>query len=473
MIIRTKIVATLGPATSEVGAIRQIAQAGVDVFRINFSHGDNEQRKSLLDNVRAVEAELQRPLAVMGDLCGPKIRVRKIDGGSVLLGDGQEIVIQKDDILGTAQRISTTLEELPRQVKPGQPLLLDDGKIRLEVVETRGDDEILCRVTQGGILSVGKGVNLPGTQLKISALTDKDRADAAWIAQHEFDYVALSFVQVADDVNELRALLDSAGCDAGIVAKIERPQAIENIESIVDAADAVMVARGDLGVEMDLPAVPVAQKRIARLCQLKGKPCIIATQMLESMTTSPTPTRAEVSDVANAILDWADAVMLSGETAVGEHPVAAVRMMDRIAGQMQSYHDQARSTEPIQVLQIPQTVASLARAVQEITASQPIAAIAAFTIAGGTVRVLSKQRPQCPILGISPDPEVVRRMCLYYGVQSMQAGLVEHTTDVLDLAERFAVERGVAESGDSIIVISGRPLGTTGATNTLVVHTIG
>ncbi|MDP6635166.1 MAG: pyruvate kinase [Phycisphaerae bacterium] len=473
MIIRTKIVATLGPATSEIEAIRRLAEGGVDMFRINFSHGDNEQRKALLDNVRAIEAETQRPIAVMGDLCGPKIRVREITGGSVLLGEGQEIVIQKDDILGTAKRISTTLEELAGQVEPGQTMLLDDGKIRLEVVEVSSPDEILCRVTQGGMLASSKGVNLPGTQLKISALTEKDRADAAWIAARGFDYVALSFVQVADDVTELRQLLTEAGCEAQIVAKIERPQAIENIGAIVDAADAIMVARGDLGVEMDLPAVPVAQKRIARLCQLKGKPCIIATQMLESMTTSPTPTRAEVSDVANAVLDLADAVMLSGETAIGQYPVAAVRMMDRIAEEMQAYDDQVPATGPIQVFHVPQTVASLARAVQGITSTQPIAAIAAFTITGSTARILSKQRPQCPILGISPDPAVVRRMCLYYGVQSMEAGIVEHTADVLELASKFAVDQGVAQTGDNIIVISGRPLGKTGATNTLVVHTIG
>ena len=473
MITRTKIVATLGPATSEIDVIGRLARAGVDVFRINFSHGDNEQRKAMLDNIRAVEADMQQPLAVMGDLCGPKIRVRKITGGSVLLGEGQEIVIQREDVLGTAGRISTTLEELAEQVEPGQAMLLDDGKIRLEVVEATSPDEILCRVTRGGILAGSKGVNLPGTQLKISALTEKDRADAAWIATRDFDYVALSFVQIADDVTELRQLLDAAGCQAGIVAKIEKPRAIQNIDAIVDAADAVMVARGDLGVEMDLPAVPVAQKRIARLCQLKGKPCIIATQMLESMTTSPTPTRAEVSDVANAVLDFADAVMLSGETAIGEYPVAAVTMMNRIAAEMQSYHDRDQEIGPIQVVGAPQTVASLARAVHEITAAQPIAAIAAFTITGGTARILSKQRPQCPILGISPDPAVVRRMCLYYGVQSMQAGLVEHTTDVLELAAKFAVDRGVAESGDNIIVISGRPLGKTGVTNTLVVHTIG
>ena len=470
---RTKIVATLGPATCEIGAIRRLAEAGADVFRINFSHGDNEHRKELLDNIRAVEADMRRPLCIMGDLCGPKIRVRKITGGAVLLGEGQEIVIQGQDILGTATRISTTLEELAQQVEAGQLMLLDDGKIRLEIVEVISGDEILCRVTQGGILSESKGVNLPGTKLKISAITEKDRADVEWIAARDFDYVALSFVQVADDVIELRRLLDAAGCHAGIVAKIERPRAIENIDAIVDAADAVMVARGDLGVEMDLPAVPIAQKRIARLCRLKGKPCIIATQMLESMTTLPTPTRAEVSDVANAVQDLADAVMLSGETAVGRHPSAAVKMMDRIAAEMQSYHDQDRAIGPIQVVGAPQTVASLAKAVQEITATQPIAAIAAFTITGSTARILSKQRPQCPILGISPELAVVRQMCLYYGVQSMQAGLVEHTTDVLELAAKFAIEQGVAEPGDNIIVISGRPLGKTGVTNTLVIHTIG
>ena len=473
MIIRTKIVATLGPATCELDAIERLARAGADVFRINFSHGDNVQRKAMLDHVRSVEAKLNTPLAVMGDLCGPKIRVRKIDGGSVLLGDGQQIVIQRADILGSARRISTTLEELAQQVKPGQPLLMDDGKIRLEVIEVASDDEILCCVTQGGILASSKGVNLPGTQLNISPLTEKDRADAEWIATQDFDYVALSFVQVADDVNELRQLLDSFGCNARIVAKIEKPQAIENIDAIVDAADAIMVARGDLGVEMDLPAVPIVQKRIARLCRLKGKPCIVATQMLESMTTSSTPTRAEVSDVANAVQDLADAVMLSGETAVGQHPVAAVRMMDRIAGAMQSYHDDDHELGPVDDIQAPETLASLTRAVHAITTTQPIAAIAAFTITGSTARILSKQRPQCPILGISPDPAAVRRMCLYYGVQSMQAGLVEHTADVLNLASEFAVKRGVARAGDNIIVISGRPLGKTGVTNTLVVHTIG
>ncbi|MCP4377733.1 MAG: pyruvate kinase [bacterium] len=472
MITRTKIVATLGPATSDIKAIRQLADAGADVFRINFSHGDNENRKVLLDNIRRVEADVGRPLCIMGDLCGPKIRVREIDGGSVLLGDGQDITIQRADILGTASRISTTLEELAEQVEPGQSMLLDDGKIRLEIISVDSPDEVHCRVSQGGILSGSKGVNLPGTQLKISAITEKDRNDIKWIATQDFDYVALSFVQVADDVLELRRLLDEAGCAARIVAKIERPQAIQNIDAIVTATDAVMVARGDLGVEMELPSVPVAQKQIANLCRTKGKPCIIATQMLESMTSLPTPTRAEVSDVANAVQDLADAVMLSGETAVGEHPAIAVKMMDRIAAEMQIYHENKHELGPVKGIEAPATLASLARAVHAITDAQEIAAIAAFTITGSTARVLSKQRPHCPILGISPELAVVRQMCLYYGVQSMQTGMVEHTGDILDLAAKFAIEQGVAKSGDNIIVISGRPLGKNGVTNTLVVHTI-
>jgi len=469
--IRTKIVATLGPASREVDDIRRLVDAGADVFRINFSHGDQEQRKEMLDNVRKVEAETQQPLAVMADLCGPKIRIRRIEGGSVLLGEGQEITIQRTDIIGNASRISTTLEELADEVRPGQSLLLDDGKIRLEVAEVRGRDEVLCRVTRGGVLASGKGLNLPDTHLKISALTEKDRADVAWIVTQDFDYVALSFVQTDDDIAALRELLEAGGCEAQIIAKVERPQAMKNIDSIIRSADAVMVARGDLGVEMELPSVPVAQKRIARLCRLRCKPCIIATQMLESMTASGTPTRAEVSDVANAVLDLTDAVMLSGETAVGQYPVEAVAMMDRIVSEIQSYHERTAGPDVV-LTQAPEPLASLAKAVHEMTSLGKIAAIAAFTISGGTARVLSKQRPHCPILGISPDPGVVRRMCLYYGVQAMQAGLVEHTTDVLNLAEKFALDRGLAEPGDKIIVISGRPLGTRGATNSLVVHTV-
>ncbi|RKY26026.1 MAG: pyruvate kinase, partial [Planctomycetota bacterium] len=294
MLIRTKILATVGPASGSVEILRELVQAGCDAFRINFSHGSDEQREEFLRNIRMVESELGCPVAVCGDLCGPKIRVGLMTGGGVLLGQGQEIVIQRNPIEGTTRRISTTLAELVDDVKPGEQILLDDGKIEMEVLRTCPPDEIVCKILVGGILGSGKGVNLPGTNLRLSALTEKDRRDVEWISQRDFDYVALSFVQRAGDVLALRELLQSRNSSAHIIAKIEKPQALDDLENIVSAADAIMVARGDLGVEMPLPAVPVAQKQITALAQRMGKPCIIATQMLESMIASPTPTRAEV-----------------------------------------------------------------------------------------------------------------------------------------------------------------------------------
>ncbi|HUS91031.1 MAG TPA: pyruvate kinase [Phycisphaerae bacterium] len=472
MIIRTKIVATVGPASGSRERLEDLARAGADVFRINFSHGSDEQHGEFLRNIRAAEAALGEPLAVMGDLCGPKIRVGGILGGGILLGDGQEIAIRREPVEGNAMRVSTTLPELVDAVEVGQGILLDDGKIRLRVVAVEPPEQIVCEVVRGGVLASGKGINLPSTALPVAALTEKDRRDAAWIARRDFDYVALSFVRTAGDVRELRALLDAAGCGARIVAKIEKPQAVENIEEIIDAADAVMVARGDLGVEMDLPAVPVAQKRIARLCQAAGTCCIIATQMLETMTHSPTPTRAEVSDVANAVLDHADAVMLSGETAVGEFPAAAVRMMNDIVRQTQAYHDETSAAVRV-VHASARTVAALAAGVKAMLAAEDIAAVAVYTATGTTARLLAKSRLPCPILAMAADVAVVRRMCLYYGVAARQAPAPEHTREVLKLAERFAADLGVAKRGDRIVVVSGRPIGRPGAANTLVVHEVG
>ena len=471
MIIRTKIVATVGPACGGLERLGDLARAGVDVFRINFSHGSDEQHGEFLDNIRAVEARLGEPLAVMGDLCGPKIRVGGILGGGVLLADGQEIVIQREPVEGNTQRISTTLAELVDVAEVGHSILLDDGKIRLRVASVEPPERIVCEVLRGGVLAGGKGVNLPSTSLPLAALTEKDRRDAAWIAERDFDYVALSFVRAPRDVRQLRELLDESGCDAHIVAKIEKPQALEQIMGIIDVADAVMVARGDLGVEMDLPTVPIVQKRIARLCQAAGKCCIIATQMLETMTHSPTPTRAEVSDVANAVLDHADAVMLSGETAVGKFPVAAARMMDDIVRQVQAYHDETAT--PVRVsCGSDRTAAALAAAVREVLAAEEVAAVAVYTASGTTARMLAKSRLPCPILALSQDVRVVRRMCLYYGVASRQADPPEHTREVLKLAEQFALDSGVARQGDRIVVVSGRPIGQAGRTNTLVVHEI-
>jgi pyruvate kinase len=414
---------------------------------------------------------MDRPLAVVADLCGPKIRVGLIAGGSVDLVAGEKIIIQRDPIEGTAERISTTLAELVDDVKVGQTLLLNDGNIRMQVVETWPPDEIVCKIICGGRLSNGKGVNLPDTDLQLSSLTEKDHQDIDWIAAQDFDYVALSFVRTADDVIELRRLLEERHCEAHIIAKIEKPQALKNIEAIIAEADVIMVARGDLGVEMDLPSVPPAQKRIARLCQKAGKPCIIATQMLESMTHAPIPTRAEVSDVANAVLDHADAVMLSGETSVGEYPVQTVDMMNRIVQAIQGHYDESCAPQPV-LRDEPNTSAAMAGAVHTVLEMDHVSAVAVYTMTGATARLLAKNRLTVPILALSPDIRTVRRTCLYYGVLADLAMQPEHTREILDQAAEFAIKRGVAQSGDKIIVLSGRPIGQVGTTNTMVVHAI-
>jgi len=471
MQIRTKIVATIGPASGTPDRLGELARAGVDTFRVNFSHGTPEQRQGFLDAIRQVERELGEPLAVMADLCGPKIRVGPVGGGSVLLVEGQKLIIQREPVEGSAERISTTLPELVDEADPGETILINDGQIKLVVDRVNPPDEIVTHVERSGVLSSGKGVNLPHTNLTLSALTEKDRSDAAWIAQRDFDFVALSFVRSADDVDTLRELLERDGCDAHIIAKIEKPQALDHIEEIIQAVDGVMVARGDLGVEIDLPSVPVAQKRIALLAQQAGKPCIIATQMLESMTHSAVPTRAEVSDVANAVLDHADAVMLSGETAVGDYPVETVAMMNRIVAEVQAYHDQLCQTPPARLARLP-IAAAVAGGVKGILNEEEIAAVCVFTATGATARALAKSRLARPILAISPSQRSVRRMCLYYGVQARQADAPEHTREVLAQFERFAKDLGIASPGEKLVVVSGRPIGQPGAANTIVVHTV-
>jgi pyruvate kinase len=387
------------------------------------------------------------------------------------LVEGQELVIQREEVEGTEGRISVTLAEIVDEVRPGEPILLDDGRLRLEVQRVDAPASVTCRVTRGGLLLPGKGINLPHTRLSVPSITERDRAGIAWCAEHEVDFVALSFVRSVDDVTLLQGLLREAGSRAQVIAKIEKPEALEHIEAIVGAADGVMVARGDLGVEMDLPAVPVAQKRIARLCHGAGKLCIIATQMLESMTHSDMPTRAEVCDVANAVLDLADAVMLSGETAVGENPVVAVKLMHEIATATQPFHDETYVAS--RVAHAPAaTAAALGNAVRGILAELPTAAVGVYTASGTTARMLAKNRLPCPVVALAPEVSTVRRMCLYYGVTAFHEPPPEHTRDVLALVSLHAVESDLARPGDRLVVISGRPIGRPGATSTLVVHTI-
>ena len=469
MHIRTKIVATVGPACATPAVLEQMVRAGVDVFRINFSHGQEATRASALEAIRRAERRLGEPLAVMADLCGPKIRVGPIVGGSVLLGQGAELTIRRRPVQGSARAISTTLPELVDNVEPGQTLLLDDGKIRLRALEVRRPDEIICRVTAGGVLASGKGVNLPQTELRLPALTEKDRRDVDWIARNDFDLVALSFVQRAEDLTELRALLPE---DMRIVAKIEKPQALARIESILAATDALMVARGDLGVEMPLPQVPLEQKRLVELCRSAGKACIVATQMLESMIDRPGPTRAEAADIANAVLDGADALMLSAETAVGKNPVEAVKTMNDIAAAAEDYELTWRGPARVSYAPSP-TTSALAAAVRAVIEQESIAAVAVFTATGTTAAVLAQHRLAQPILAMSPSQRVVRQMNLLFGVQPVRQATPQHTRQVIAAAAKHLKAKGLVRRGQKIVVLSGRPIGQPGTTNTLVVHRVG
>ncbi|HUW82352.1 MAG TPA: pyruvate kinase [Phycisphaerae bacterium] len=471
MPIKTKIIATLGPACCDASTMTRLVEAGLDVFRMNFSHGTLDEHARCLKNVRAVSKRLAVPLAAMADLCGPKIRVGKVEAEGVILHTDDELVIQREPVEGTRQGISTTLPELMDAVHKGDRISFDDGRIEVEVVNARRRDRIVCRVTAGGTLRSSKGVNLPDTELSLPALTEKDRADAEWIVRQDFDYVALSFVQRAHDIAQLRELLDAGGSTAQIVAKIEKPQAVRNIESIIDAADAVLVARGDLGVELALPEVPIAQKRLVRLCEQAGKCCIIATQMLESMIEQPMPTRAEVSDVANAVFDGADAVMLSGETAVGKHPVQAVGTMNAIVGRAEEYLAEGPCQHPSD-MGLSGTEAAIAQAVHSIIHAERVRAVVAFTISGATARMLAKMRLEVPILALTPDRRVMQQACLFYGVDAELAKTPAHTREVLSRAARRIRALGWAKKGEKIVVVSGRPLGKPGSTNTIVVHTL-
>jgi pyruvate kinase len=471
MLKRTKIVATVGPACGSQEKLSALIAAGVDVFRINFSHGDEAQRGEFLKNIRAAEEEVGRPVAICGDLCGPKIRVGMIRGGEVGLQAGSEIVIQRTPLEGTAARISTTLAELVDVVRVGETILLADGLLRFEVVSTSPPEEFRCRVVVGGSLSSGKGVNIPQTELPISALTEKDRHDIRWIAERDFDYVALSFVQRAEDVEELRSLLQQRGSDAPIITKIEKAQAIDQIDDIIDKADAVMVARGDLGVEMDFPVVPIVQKTIAHKCQVAGKPCVVATEMLESMIRSPRPTRAEVSDVANAVFDHADAVMLSAESSIGEHPVAAVDAMKRIVAAAEEFLDRYGDKEA-QTVGEHSTTAALAASIGEVMQRQEIAAVATFSTDGSSARLISKNRPGCPILALTSQPAVARRACLYYGVVPKVIEFPDDVESLLNEMGAVAKQLRLASAGDRIIVLAGRPIRTAGGTRGLIVEEV-
>lgn len=468
---RTKIVATLGPASSSAPTISRLLEAGVDVFRLNFSHGDHDAMTTLIATVRACSARLGRHVGLLADLQGPKIRTGLMKDGAMPLRAGQRITIMPGNAPGCDGTISTTYTNLPRDVKPGHRILVDDGLMEFKVLSVNGD-AVACQVVTGGILKNNKGMNLPGTKVSIPSLTEKDRRDLEYAIAAGVDFIALSFVREAADVDELKHILAERGCGAMVVAKIEKPEALTNFAEILRSTDAVMVARGDLGVEIDPERVPLIQKKIIRDCIDAGKPVITATQMLESMIVNPRPTRAETSDVANAILDGTDAVMLSGETASGAHPVAAVRTMARIARDVEKnefrFHTHTRTHIPPRE-HIAGAVAESACLAGDVLKAS---CIAVHTRSGTFARLVSRRRPTIPIIALTPDPQTERQLALNWGVQTLPLPTLKTTDDILATVERSLMENGF-KKGDLAIITLGMPIIGRGATNLMKIHRLG
>ena len=447
---KTKIVVTIGPATSDPDTIRELIAAGMNVARLNFSHGDHELHRTNFETIRQVSDQAGVPIAVMADLSGPKIRVGLMEDGGVQLERGSWVTITTDQITGTPERISTGYLSLPDDVRPGDPILLDDGLMRLEVVHVV-DREVQCKVIVGGRLKDRKGMNLPGTALSTPAVTKKDRVDLQFAREMGVDFFALSFVRRPEDIVEAKAL---AG-DIPVIAKIEKPEAIEAREGIADAADGLMVARGDLGVEAGFDKVPLMQKHLIRDGAARGKPVIVATQILESMISSPVPTRAEVSDVANAVLDGADALMLSGETAVGAYPVETVRTMAAVIQEVESSRLYRLQPEPVRIEEYSFDNA-IARSAAKAARDLELNALAVYTESGHTAELVSAYRPDAAILGMSRHDESLRRMALLWGVHPIRIDhWITNVQEGLAVVEDTVTKHGFAAPGDDIGVTFG------------------
>ena len=469
--IRTKIVCTLGPACDGDDLIRTLIRSGMSVARINFSHGDHAMQAARIACVRRIAHEENAVVAILGDLQGPKLRIGSIAGGSVLTQTGQEIVLTLRDVPGDQHAVNLPHPELVHGVRPGQRLLLDDGQLEFVVLEVNPPD-VRCAVITGGLLGSHKGVSAPGAHLSLSALSEKDREDAHFAVEQQLDFLALSFVRSGDDVCELRQVLDGLGSNVPIVTKIEKSEAIENFDDILTCSGAIMIARGDLGVETPAESVPLVQKMLIRKCNRRGIPVITATQMLNSMITAPRPTRAEASDVANAILDGTDAIMLSGETAAGQYPVQAVQTMARIAEMTEQYFPYEkwlRDTEPDEHA----VDAAIGRATVEIAQEIKAKAIATLTHSGRTARLIARFRPSIPVFAAASTERVQRQLALVWGVVPMLSAQLHTTDDRVRAAAELSIKAGLAQRGDLIVIAAGIGSSGNGRTNLLTVHTVG
>jgi pyruvate kinase len=467
---RAKIICTIGPACNSEAAMRDLMRLGMDVARLNFSHGTHEDHARNIERLRAAAEKENRPICILQDLQGPKIRTGSLQGHKpVLLKSGTTVVITPRDIVGTPTRISTTFQDLASEVGVGARILLRDGLIELRVSTIRGGD-VVCDVLNGGMLGEHQGINLPGTALSIPALTEKDRKDLEFGLKHGVDAVALSFVRTAADVNMVRKIVTSLGSDTPLISKLEKPQAIDNIEEILEASDGIMVARGDLGVEMAPEKVPVIQKHVIGRAAHWRKPVITATQMLESMVENPRPTRAETSDVANAIFDGSDSVMLSAESASGRYPREAVAMMARIVIEAESSMGEftQRRRRDRRGLSVAETICeSIAHAAEDL----PMGAIAVFTETGNTARMISKYRPQAAIYAFTPNAVVAQRTNLYWGAHPMRCAPGLSAEQMVIVAEKELLDRGLLKPGDVLGVVAGTRQ-SSGSTNFMRLHTV-
>ena len=471
---RAKIVATIGPSSSDPDTILQLVENGLDVARLNFSHGQHEEHAAVLDRLRAASRKVVKAVAVLADLQGPKIRTGPLKAGreGVRVEPGSEIVITTEgEVAGDAHLVSTTYQHLAEDVRPGDRLLVADGLLEFRVLATDGV-RVRAEVVEGGVLGEHKGINLPGVALRVEALSEKDRRDLSFGLTHGVDYVALSFVRTAEDVLLCRREMERAGRVVPVIAKIEKPEALENLDSILQAANGLMVARGDLGVEIQPERVPGLQKEIVRKANAAGRPVIIATQMLDSMMEHPRPTRAEASDVANAVWDGADAVMLSGETASGKYPLLAVQMMDRIVREA----EHAAAAAHLPRVEPPPPPAAftdvIAAAACRAALQADAVAVACFTLGGTTARLLSAHRPHVPVVAFSPDQDIRRRLALLWGVIPKVMEPVRNPDIMCQLVSDRLLEEKLARPGEKVVLVYGSPLGVSGHTNSIRLHQI-
>jgi pyruvate kinase len=472
--LRVKIVCTIGPASREMPILRRIVASGMNVARLNLSHGTHEYHAETIERVRTVSEQLQKPIAILADLQGPKLRTGKMQEGGVPLEKDQELILTIEEIIGTPGRVPIQYKDLPKNVQPGEHILLDDGMLELEVIEANAS-EIRTRVLLSGLLQSNKGMNLPDASLDIPALTPKDLEDVKFALDHQADWIALSFVRKAHEVMELKAIIQNNsafGRAIPVVAKIEKPDAVRNIDAIIEAADAIMVARGDLGIETSPETVPTVQKMIISKCLTAAKPVITATQMLDSMIRNPRPTRAEASDVANAVLDGTDAIMLSGETASGQYPVESVTTMVKIAEEAERLMASTRGTMPFSAPRVFTAAGAICHAAVETAEETRAKAIIAPTVSGATARLLSSFRPEVPLIAVTPSPMVQRQLALFWGTYPLLTKRLSNTDEVVTDAINVAQSKGFIGEGDTVVLTAGVVGNVRSATNLLMVRRI-